>query len=113
MNVAVAGNWWSPVAVAHTIKSMSWIVSLIANQKIEDAQCGFKMLSSAFLKRARLISNKFEIEDELLLEASRLGFAIVSVPITSAYGTEHSHIHPVIDTLRFFRFLLTQILKRS
>ncbi len=88
---------------------MSGIVSLVARREIKDAQCGFKMLSAAFLREARLESDKFEIEDELLLEAVRLGYRIACVPVTSAYGIERSHIRPFHDTLRFLKFVILRL----
>ena len=91
--------------------TMSRIVSFVARQEIKDAQCGFKMLSAAFLREARLVSDKFEIEDELLLEAVRLGYRIASVPVTSAYGIERSHIRPIHDTVRFLRFILRRLMR--
>lgn len=95
-----------------TNRFMSWIIGSLARQRIEDTQCGYKMLSRAFLKQAVLKSDRFEIESEILLEAGRLGFAIASVPIMSVYGEEKSHIRPARDTLRFIRFVIKRIISR-
>lgn len=84
---------------------MSMVLSAIAGQRILDSQCGFKLVAADFLKKADLRCRRFEIESELLLEAARLKFRIGSVPVTSVYGTEHSHVRPLRDTVRFFRFL--------
>ena len=58
------------------------------------------------LKKLNLETDKFEIESEMLLEAAENGFCIESVPITTVYEGQTSAIHPIKDTLRFFKFIL-------
>jgi hypothetical protein len=41
----------------------------------------------------------------MLIVASRKGYCIESVPITTVYSDEVSSIHPVRDTLRFFKLM--------
>ena len=48
---------------------------------------------------------RFEYETEMLIVASRRGFQIESVPITTVYSDEVSSINPVRDTLRFFKLM--------
>jgi len=84
---------------------MSSILSRMLRQEVRDSQCGYKLISTEFLRKARLSAEQFEIEANLLLEAGRLQYKIKNVPITSVYGKEVSHIHPVRDTFRFIRFL--------
>lgn len=84
---------------------MSLWVSRRAGLEVEDAQCGYKMLSMDFVRRARLTAERYEIEDDLILEASRLGLRIGSVAVTSRYGFEKSRIHPFRDTWRFLVFM--------
>jgi hypothetical protein len=50
-------------------------------------------------------SNNYDYETEMLLIASREGFRIASVPVSTIYGDEVSKIHPVRDTLRFFKLI--------
>ena len=88
-----------------TNKLMSWLISKIIRQKISDSQCGFRLLKKEVLKKMKLRTAKFEIESEIIIEASRNGFKIASIPITSVYINETSHINPFTDTLRFLRFL--------
>jgi len=45
----------------------------------------------------------------MLLQASRLGFRIGSVPVRCIYENEKSRIHPVTDTIRFFKFILKAV----
>jgi len=92
-----------------TNKFMSWLVSQVARQKIYDTQCGFRLIKSDVLRKVTLKSSKFEIESELLIEASRAGFKIESVPIRSVYAGEKSQINPFFDTIRFIKFILKEL----
>lgn len=85
---------------------MSWAISLMTRQSIPDSQCGYRAISRQALEKINLRTDRFETESEMLLEVSRLGYPIVSVPIRSVYDGGASNIHPFRDTLRFFRFLL-------
>lgn len=84
---------------------MSLIISLISRQNIPDTQCGFRLIKCAALRNMRLIASNYEIESELLVKTSRLGFRIVSVPIKSVYEGQSSLINPLLDTWRFFIML--------
>lgn len=88
-----------------TNKFMSFVISYVCRQRIPDSQCGFRLLDKRVLKAMKLSTEKFEIESEILLEASRQGFKIESVPITTVYEGQHSAIHPLRDTVRFFKFM--------
>jgi len=88
---------------------MSMVISCVAGQKVNDSQCGFRLIRKEALQNLRLKSAKYEIESEMLIKASRAGFKIVPVNIQSIYRGEKSQINPFIDTLRFIRFILGQI----
>ena len=82
-------------------------VSQWCRQSVPDSQCGYRAVRRAVLERITLTTDRYEIESELLIKAARAGFRIASVPIATVYRDERSRIHPVADTLRFFRFLRT------
>ena len=84
---------------------MSRWISHLCGQWIPDSQCGFRAIRRTVLERITLTTDRYEIESELLIQAARAGCRIVSVPITTVYREERSRIHPIADTLRFFRFL--------
>ncbi len=88
---------------------MSWLTSKIIKQKIPDTQCGFRLLKKDVLKALNLQTHKYETESEVLIKASRLGFKIESVPIETVYSGEKSQINPIVDTLRFIRFILKEL----
>ncbi len=88
---------------------MSWMVSCVCKQTIPDTQCGFRLISCAVLRAIKLTSTNFEIETEILIKASKKGFKIDSVPVATIYEDEQSKIHPVKDTIRFFRYLMREL----
>lgn len=85
---------------------MSFIVSRICGQKIPDSQCGFRLIKRDLLKNIKIESARFEVESEILIEASRIGAKILSAPIKTLYGKEASQINPFWDTFRFISFLI-------
>jgi hypothetical protein len=56
-------------------------------------------------------TSKYDYETEMLVIAARRGCRIASVPVSTVYGDEVSKIHPVRDTIRFFK--LMRRLKRN
>jgi len=94
-----------------TNKFMSWLISIVAKQKIPDSQCGFRFIKNKVLKAVVLNTAKFETESEILIQASRLGFKIESVPINTIYAGEKSSINPFIDTVRFIRFIFKELFR--
>ncbi|MDD2751579.1 MAG: glycosyltransferase family 2 protein [Candidatus Omnitrophica bacterium] len=91
-----------------TNKFMSWLISLVINQRVSDTQCGFRLIKKEVLQKIKLTTTKYEIESELLIEAARHGFKIESVPIETVYAGEKSQINPFIDTIRFIKFIAKQ-----
>lgn len=100
-----------PVIRLLTNKIMSLILSFICRQKIPDSQCGFRLIKREVLEKISLFTKNFEIESEILIRAARAGFKIGSIPIESIYRGESSSINPILDTIRFIRFIIREILK--
>jgi glycosyltransferase involved in cell wall biosynthesis len=88
-----------------TNKFTSFVGSLLAHQKLEDSQSGFRLISADVLRTVKLETSGFEMESELLVKASKAGFRIISVPIKTIYGQEISKINPAVDTYKFLRLL--------
>src|SRR6266568_898272 len=84
---------------------MSNRISRICRQKIPDTQCGFRMLDRQLIPELLDGGNRFDYETEMLIIASRKGYRIESVPITTVYSDEVSRIHPARDTIRFFKLM--------
>src|SRR4051794_25888547 len=84
---------------------MSGKISRLCGQGIPDTQCGFRMMPRDIIPAVLGGTNRFDYETEMLILVSRKGFRVVSVPITTVYSDEVSSIHPVRDTLRFFKLM--------
>ena len=89
-----------------TNRFMSFVISKICAQFIPDSQCGFRLITTKALKSLELSTANFEIESEVLIEASRKKYKIESIPIKTIYKDEKSKISPLLDTLRFIVFIL-------
>lgn len=87
---------------------MSSLISAICHQKIPDSQCGYRYLNMKILRDIQLNSHDFEIETEVLVEASKRGYKISSVPIKTIYRNEKSKINPLKDTIRFLKYLVRE-----
>ena len=81
----------------------SRVLSLITGQRIEDSQCGFRLIRTGVLKGLVLKTTDFDTESEMLVEAARRGARIGNLRIATIYGTETSSIRPIRDTWRFVR----------
>jgi glycosyltransferase involved in cell wall biosynthesis len=84
---------------------MSGKISRACGQQIPDTQCGFRMLHRDIIPEVLSGASRFEYETEMLIIASRKGYRVASVPITTVYSDEVSSINPVRDTLRFFKLM--------
>ena len=84
---------------------MSKKISRACGQNISDTQCGFRMLHRQLIPELLSGADRFDYETEMLIIASRKGFRIESIPITTVYCDEVSSIHPMRDTLRFFKLM--------
>lgn len=94
-----------------TNKLMSWGISGLTGQRIPDSQCGFRLFIPGVLKNVKLGTSKYETESEILIRASKMGYRIRSIPIKTLYFNRKSQINPFVDTLRFFRFLFSELFR--
>ena len=84
---------------------MSKRISRLCGQEIPDTQCGFRMVDRQLVPELLSGGNRFEYETEVLIIASRKGYRIESVPITTVYSDQVSKIHPMRDALRFLKLM--------
>ena len=87
---------------------MSKFISLIVKQHIPDTQCGFRLAKKELLSKIGLSTSKYETESEVLIKAARLGFKIESIPVETIYSGQKSQINPLVDSLRFLRFMIRE-----
>jgi glycosyltransferase involved in cell wall biosynthesis len=83
----------------------SAIISALAGQRIEDSQSGYRCIDARVLRAVRTEFRRYDAESEIVVKASRAGFAIGSVPIKTIYGEEESKINPFVDSMRFARVI--------
>lgn len=96
-----------------TNKVMSMVISSICKSYIPDSQCGFRFIKKSVLKDMILSTSNYEIESELLIQAAKKNYRITSTDIKSIYEGQESQINPVVDTIRFFRFILKDQIKEG
>jgi glycosyltransferase involved in cell wall biosynthesis len=84
---------------------MSSRISGVCGQRIPDTQCGYRMLDRQLAPYLVGGGHRFDYETEVLIIASRAGYQIESVPISTVYTDQVSKIHPVRDALRFFKLM--------
>ena len=84
---------------------MSNGISRVCGQKIPDTQCGYRMLDRQLIPDMLGGGHGFDYDTEALIIASRKGYSIDSVPITTVYTDQVSKIHPVRDSLRFVKMM--------
>lgn len=90
--------------------STSRFLSFILTKEIEDSQCGYRLISGKLLKSISLVSNRFELESEIIIKAVRSGFGIEFLPIKVDYfKARKSHMRPFADTIRWCRAVLKLI----
>lgn len=83
---------------------MSRKLSAFAGRELPDSQCGFRLVRLDALDRVQLRATQFEIESEQLLAFIATGERVEFVPVQVIYRAERSKIHPLRDTLRWFRW---------
>jgi len=96
-----------------TNKIMSMVISSICKLYIPDTQCGFRLIKISVLRDLALTTENYEIESELLIKSSQKKYRIESIPIKTLYDGQESQINPLIDTMRFFKFILKDRMKEA
>ena len=89
----------------------SRVVSGLAGCRIPDSQNGYRLFRVRILAGLKTATTNYDFESEVLVKLARSGACIGSTPTATVYGEEISAIHPMRDTLRFFR--LVRRLKRE
>jgi glycosyltransferase involved in cell wall biosynthesis len=84
---------------------MSRQISRVCGQEIPDTQCGFRMLPRQLIPELLGGGDRFDYDTEVLIIASRKGYRIESVPITTIYSDQVSKIRPMRDAIRFLKLM--------
>lgn len=81
----------------------SLLVTMAAGQRIRDSQSGYRVCDPRLLLSLPLVGHRYDLETEMCILAARAGRRVVEVPIRVIYNDKVSGVHPLFDTLRFFR----------
>ncbi len=89
-----------------------------AGRPIEDSQSGFRLYPASLVRAGPLEYDRarsFVFESEIVIEASRQGFAIqnVSITVTPRLGLRPSHFRPLLDIARITKMVAGKILSRG
>jgi len=89
-----------------------------AGYPIQDTQSGFRLYPSCLLRTLDLphdVAHGFVFESEVLIEAARLGFFAMPVPVKCIYreALRPSHFRPVGDTIQIIRMVAGQLIRRG
>ena len=83
---------------------MSRRLSRLAGRHLPDTQCGLRLIHLKTWAALSLKAERFEVESETLMAFLAAGRRVEFVPIRVIHGRRSSHIHPVADSLRWFRW---------
>ena len=89
-------------------KLTSFFLTVRTGQEILDSQCGFRAYKSEVLNSVKMRFKGFEAESEILVNASKQGFKIGFVDITTIYGHEKSKMRPFQAIVGFLRVLFSR-----
>lgn len=96
-----------------TNRFTSWTLGRLSGVRVPDTQCGFRWIRAACWRDLHVASRNFDFEGEMIVAAGRGGWRVGNVPVRTIYGDEVSQIHPVRDTVRFFRMVFRLWRNRS
>lgn len=99
----------------HNSRSMPWLrrhvnrwmsrkLSQYAGHYLPDTQSGFRLIDLQTWASLRLSAQHFEVESEMLMAFLTNRHTVEFVPIHTATSMRKSHIHPVTDSLRWWKW---------
>ncbi len=86
----------------------SFLVTAKSKIKIPDSQSGYRIISTKILKTISLNHDGFILETELLIKAARANFRIGSIPISTIYSNNKSHMTNWKSTLEFIKLIISE-----
>ncbi len=99
----------------HNAQAMPWLrrqvnnwmsrqLSCRAGRDLPDTQCGFRLVHLKTWAGLSLKTERFEVESEMLIAFLAAQHPVAFVPIQVIGQRRHSRIHPLADTLRWWRW---------
>lgn len=74
------------------------VLGRLTGLDVEDGQSGFRIIEAELLRRLRLVSRGYSIENEILVKAAPRVRRLATVPVRTIYGAGRSHYRPFRDT---------------
>ena len=102
------GTGMPPVRI-FTNTFCSLLVSLLSFKWIRDTQSGYRAMRVRLLKNMKFVSQRFNLESEILIRAGRRGYRIGECSVKTIYGEEKSKMNPILEPLRFIGLILRGI----
>jgi len=80
----------------------AWCIARASMTNVDDSQSGFRLYSANLLLKARLRSDGFDLESEVIVRAGCDGFKVITIPIDLGFvdGVSKSHYKPVKDSIK-------------
>ena len=94
--------------LSNTITSL--LISILTKQKIKDTQCGYRLYDLDLFNELESKEDGYQFESEILLKKINIKSKIKSVQISTIYNDSKSHINNFIDTYKFIKLILRNIL---
>ena len=85
---------------------MSRKLSQCVGRSLPDTQCGFRLVHLQTWASLPLKTDHFEIESEMLMAFLAAAHPVAFAPVRVVRRRRSSHIHPVTDTLRWWKWWL-------
>lgn len=98
-----------PFARVLSNKITSFIVGLVCRQIIMDSQSGYRLYNLNYFREEEIVSNRYQMETEILLRYLNKGAKLSHTEISVIYGEEKSHISHLRDIKNFIKVVLKEI----
>ncbi len=100
----VLGNrLWRPEAIPGRRRWTNIIgtraLELMTGFPVEDSQCGYRLVSTALLRRMPMVARRYAVDTEILVRAGKMRARFAHVPVQVIYDGAVSHYRPLADTV--------------
>lgn len=90
----------------------SHTLSMLLHTKIEDSQSGYRLIKTEMLEHLPLLSDRYQLETEIIIKAIKAGHKIAFVPIKVIYGLDFpTSISGWTDTFLWLKLVFREIRK--
>lgn len=87
-------------------KIITLIFNLLYHEKINDTQCGLRVMTVGAMRRMELVQDGMPFATEMLMEAKKYNFKIAQVPINYDLRAGKAKLSPILDGFRIIIAIL-------